>query len=76
MSSTTLVGFPVVSVMKNPPANAGAPGDAGSIPGSRRSSGGRNGNPLLYTCLENYVNRGAWGAMVQEVTKSDMTEAI
>ena len=68
MSSTILVGFPGVSVVKNPPANAGAPGDAGSVPGSRRSSGGRNGNPLkelLY--LE---NPGAWQATVHGVTKS------
>ena len=65
-----------VVVVNNPPANVGDAREASSIPGSRRSSGGRNGNPLLYTCLENYVNRGAWGAMVQEVTKSDMTEAI
>ena len=73
MSSTTLVGFPVVSVMKNPPANPGAPGDAGSIPGSRRSSGGRNGNPLKSYCLENPMNRGAWQATVHGVTELDMT---
>jgi len=39
-------------VVNNPPANAGDARDASSIPGSRRSSGGRNGNPLLYPCLE------------------------
>ena len=59
-----------VVVVNNPPANAGDERDASSIPGTRRSSGGRNGNPLLYPCLENYVNRGAWWAMVQVVTKS------
>ena len=40
-------------MVKNPPANAGAAGDAGSIPGSGRSPGGRNGNPLQYSCLKN-----------------------
>ena len=43
-------GFLGGSVVKNPPANAG---DTSSIPGSGRSSGGRNGNPLQYSCLEN-----------------------
>ena len=40
------LGFPGVSVVKNPPANAG---DTGSIPGSRRSLGEGNGNPLQYS---------------------------
>ena len=44
-------------MVKNPPANAG---DAGSIPGLERSSGGGNGNPLQYSCLENSMDRGAW----------------
>ena len=44
------------SVVKNLPANAG---DAGSIPGSGRSPGGRNGNPPQYCCLENSMDRGA-----------------
>ena len=39
-------GFPGDSVVKNSPANAGATGDAGLIPGSRRSPGGGHGNPL------------------------------
>ena len=42
-------GFPGGSVVKNPPANAG---DTGSIPGSGRSPGEGNGNPLQYSCLE------------------------
>ena len=54
-------------MVKNPPANAG---DAGSIPGSGRSPGGGNGNQLQYSCLENSMDRGAWWATVQEVTKS------
>ena len=44
-SSRVELGFPGGSVIKNPPVNAGDTGDAGSIPGSRRSFGGRIGNP-------------------------------
>ena len=55
------------SVVKHVPANAG---DTGSIPGSERSSGGGNGNPLQYSCLENPTDRRAWWATVQGVTKS------
>ena len=47
------VGFPGDSVEKNLPVNAGATGDAVSIPGSRRAPGRRNGNPLQYSCLDN-----------------------
>ena len=65
--STGINSFPGGSVVKNLPANAG---DAGSIPGSGRSSGGGDGNPLQYSCLENPMDRGAWQAMVQGVTKS------
>ena len=60
-------GFPGGSVVKNLPAHAG---DAGSIPGSGRSLGGGNGNPLQYPCLENPMDRGAWWASVCEVAKS------
>ena len=59
-----LRGFPCVSAVKNLPANAGNSGDAGSIPGSWRSSGGGNGNPLQYSRLENTMDRGAWWAIV------------
>ena len=44
--------------------------DAGSIPGLGRSPGGGYGNPLQYTCLENPMDRGAWKATAQRVTKS------
>jgi len=44
-------------VVKNLPANAG---DMGSIPGSGRSIGGENDNPLQYSCLENSMDRGDW----------------
>ena len=53
-------GFPGGSVVKNLPANAGASGDVGSIPGSGRFPGGGNGNPLQYSCLGNLMDRGAW----------------
>ena len=54
------MGLPGGSVVKNMPANAG---DAGSIPGLRRSPGEGHGNPLQYSCLENTtVDRGAWRA--------------
>ena len=46
-------------VVKNPPANAGDIRDAGSVPGSGRSPGGRHGNPLQYSFLENSMDRGA-----------------
>ena len=45
-------------------------GDLGSIPGSGKSPGERNGNPLQYSCLENSMDRGAWWATVHGVTKS------
>ena len=45
-------------------------GRPGSIPGSGRSSGEGNGNPLQYFCLENPMDRGAWWAKDHEVTKS------
>ena len=45
-------------------------GDLGSIPGSGRSPGGGDGNPLQYSCLENPMGRGAWQATVHGVTKS------
>ena len=53
------MGFPDGSVVKNPPANTGATGDTGSIPGLGRSPGGRNGNSLQYSCQDNPVDRGA-----------------
>ena len=45
-------------------------GDKGSIPGSGRSSGGGNSNPLQYSCLGNPMDREAWQATVHGVTKS------
>ena len=57
----------VALVVKNLPANAGNVRNKGSIPGSGRSPGGGNGNPLQYSCLENpqgqrsLVGYGPWG---------------
>ena len=56
-SQTWLSHFTSYSVVKNLPARAGG---TGSIPGSGRSPGEGNGNPLQYSCLENSMNRGAW----------------
>ena len=60
----------VATVVKNLPANAGDIRDAGSIPGSERSPGGGHGNPLQCSCLENPMDRGAWRAIVDGVSKS------
>ena len=57
-------------VVKNLPANAGDAGDSGSIPGSERSPGEGNDNPLQYCSLENPMDRGAWKATVHGATKS------
>ena len=49
-------------------------GDMGLVPGSGRSPGEGNGNPLQYSCLEISMNRRTWQATVHGVTKeSDMT---
>ena len=50
--------------------NAGDTGDASSIPGSGKSPGEENGNPLQYSCLKNPTDRGAWQGSVYGVTKS------
>ena len=55
-------------MVKNPLARAGA---VGSIPGSGRSPGEGNGNPLQYSCLENPMDKGAWHVTVHGVTKSE-----
>ena len=60
-------GFPGDSDGKESTCNAGT---VGSIPGSGRSPGEGNGNPLQYTCLENSMDRGAWRATVCVVAQS------
>ena len=59
--------FPGGSDGKESACNAG---DLGSIPGLGRSSGEGNGNLLQYSCLENFMDRGAWQATVHGVTNS------
>ena len=56
-------------MIKNPPANAGNDRDTGSIPGSARSPGEENGNPLQYSCLENPMERRARQAIVHGVAE-------
>ena len=58
-------------MVKNPPANTG---DAVSIPGSGKSSGGGNGNPPQYCCLGNHIDRGTqWDTVHGTAKESDMT---
>ena len=57
-------------IYPNPPANTGDIRDVGLIPGSGRFPGGRHGNPLQYSSLENPMGREAWRAAVREVAKS------
>ena len=59
----------VALVGKNPPANTGAIRDVVSVPGLGRFPGGRHGNPLQYSCLENVMDREAWTTVVHRVTK-------
>ena len=71
-----VLGLPIVmgflggAPVENLPANVGDAGDSGSIPGSERSPGVGNGNPLQYSCLGNLKEGGAWWAIVHRVAKS------
>ena len=64
-------GAPDGAIVKNLPANTA---DTSLIPGSRRSPGGGNGNPLQYSCLENPIDRGSlvgyspWGCKELDMT--------
>ena len=60
-------------MVKNLLASAGDAGDMGSIPVLERSPGGGNGNPLQYSCLENFMDRGTWWATVHGITELDTT---
>ena len=64
----------MVLMVKNSIANAGDTRDAGSISGSGRCPGEGNGNPLLYSCLENPMDRGAWQATVHRAAELDTTK--
>ena len=67
----------MAQTLKNTPASAGEARDLGLIPGSGISLGEGNGNPLQYTCLENPMDRGAWGATVPAGHKeSDVTDQL
>ena len=69
LGAIRIYGFSGNSVVKNSPANAVDTWDVGSVPGLGRAPGEGNGNPLLYSCLENCMNRGAWQAAVHGITK-------
>ena len=60
----------VVLAVKSLPASVGDAREVSSIPGSGRSPEDGNGNPLQYSCLENFMDRGAWWAIVHGVEKS------
>ena len=64
------MGFPGGSDGKESACNAG---DLGSIPGSGRSPGVGNGNPLEYSCWDNPMGRGAWRATAHAITESQTT---
>ena len=67
LSGNKEADFPGGLLVKNPPANAK---DVGSVPGSGRSPGEGNGNPLQYSCLGNPMDSGAWQVAVHGVAKS------
>ena len=58
-------------MVRSPSAFAGDARAAGLIPGSGRSPGIGNGNPVQYSCLENPMDRGAWWAIVHGIAKSE-----
>ena len=66
-TTSETLGFPGGSEVKVSACNAG---DLSSIPGSGRSPGEGNGNPLQYSRLENPMDGGAWRATVHGVAKS------
>ena len=70
MEHYSAMGFPGGKVAKNLPANAGDARDTVSIPRLGRFPGVGNGNPLLYSCLENSMGKGSWWATAHVVTKS------
>ena len=71
-SYKTEAGFPGGSVDKESACNAGDERNAGSIPGLGTCPGGRNGNPLQYSCLGNPMDKGAWQATVHGLQEVNM----
>ena len=70
------MAYQVSLVVKNLFANAEYIRDVGSVPELRRSSGGEHGHPLLYSCLENPMERGAWWVILHGVAELDTTERL
>ena len=62
--------FPDITVVKNPPTNAGDTKDPSLIPGSGRYPGVGNGNLLQYSYLKDFMNIEAWQTIVHGITKS------
>ena len=69
----TIGGFPCSSVSRESPCNAR---DVGSIPGSGRSPGEENGNPLQFSCLENPKDRGGWQVTIYGITRVGHNSSI
>ena len=68
------MGLPRWNSGKEALASSGDAGDVSSTPGSGRSSGEGNGNPLQYYCLENSMDSGTWCVIVHGVAESDITK--
>ena len=68
--SFVVLSYTVIDNKWGFPGGSDGKGDLGLIPGSGRSLGEGYGYPLHYSCLENSMDRGAWGATVHGVTKS------
>ena len=63
-------------MVKNQPVSTEVAKDMDFISGSGRSLGEGNDNPLLYSCLENPMDRGTWQATVHEVAELDTTDRL
>ena len=70
------LGFTGGSVGEEPNCNVGDTGDTGSVPGSGRSLGGGNDNPLQSSCLKNPMDRAARRTTVHGVTKRQTTARL
>jgi len=70
--SFVVLSYTVIDNKWGFPGGSDGKGDLGLIPGSGRSLGEGYGYPFHYSCLENSMDRGAWGATVHGVTKSQI----